>query len=505
VESPLRQKFVMKQKPARILLAPGLEISRLVTGLWQIADIEKDGRILDLDALAREMAIYAEAGFDSFDMADHYGSAEDVAGRFNALRRRGVVALAHPVILTKWCPKPGPMNRDVVRSAVASAQRRLQTRKIDLMQFHWWAFQHPGWIDALKELAELRREGAIAHLGTTNFDTDHLRLLIDHGIPIAANQVCFSLLDRRAAGAMTELCNRSGVRLLAYGTLAGGLLTEKWYGKPRPAEPDVADWSTMKYLRFVDQVGGWHVLQRLLEAMARVAGKHRVSMGNVATRWVLDQAAVAAVIIGARLGEREHRADNLKAFTFALDEEDHRMIDEALSLTTAIPGDCGDEYRRPPFLTASGDLSHHLEGFPQVYSAETVPGKPGRSRLDTGSVWESLGGYSRAVRVGDRILVSGTTATHGAGEVIAPGSADSQAVFIFDKIRASIESLGGTMEDVVRTRVYLRDQSHWEEVSRVHGRVLGHVRPANTLIEVPALVAGYEVEIEAEAIVGYSS
>jgi enamine deaminase RidA (YjgF/YER057c/UK114 family) len=224
-------------------------------------------------------------------------------------------------------------------------------------------------------------------------------------------------------------------------------------------------------------------------------------MGNVATRWVLDQEAVAAVIVGARLGEREHRADNLKVFTFALDKEDRRLIDEALCLTTAIPGDCGDEYRRPPFLTASGDLSHHLEGFPQVYSAETVPGKPGRLRLDTGSVCEPLAGYSRAVRVGDRNLVSGTTATHGADEVIA-GRADSQAVFILDKIRASIESLGGTMEDVVHTRIYLRDQSHWEEVSRVHGRVLVHVRPANTLVEASALVGGYEVEIEAEAIVG---
>jgi enamine deaminase RidA (YjgF/YER057c/UK114 family) len=86
--------------------------------------------------------------------------------------------------------------------------------------------------------------------------------------------------------------------------------------------------------------------------------------------------------------------------------------------------------------------------------------------------------------------------------VIAPGSAQSQAVYALDKIRASIEALGGTLEDVVRTRIYLRDIKDWEEVSRVHGRVLGHVRPANTLIEVSGLVGGYEVEIEAEAIIG---
>ena len=75
----------MTHVPDRTILAPGLEISRLITGLWQIADMERDGRKLDLDALALDMKSYAEAGFDSFDMADHYGSAEDIAGRFTAL------------------------------------------------------------------------------------------------------------------------------------------------------------------------------------------------------------------------------------------------------------------------------------------------------------------------------------------------------------------------------------------------------------------------------------
>jgi enamine deaminase RidA (YjgF/YER057c/UK114 family) len=258
----------------------------------------------------------------------------------------------------------------------------------------------------------------------------------------------------------------------------------------------------MKYLRFVEQIGGWAVLQSILDAVSQVARKHDVSIGNVATRWVLEQKAVASVIVGARLSEREHRADNLNIFGFALDAEDHGIIDTALALTTPIPGDCGDEYRRSPYLTASGDLSHHIASFPKVYAAQPMPDRPARLRLDTGSIWESLAGYSRAVRIGDRIVVSGTTATHGAGEVIAPGSPGSQTVYILDKIRASIEALGGTMEDVVRTRVYLRDQSRWEEVSRVHGRILGHVRPANTILEASALVGDYDVEIEAEAIVG---
>jgi aryl-alcohol dehydrogenase-like predicted oxidoreductase/enamine deaminase RidA (YjgF/YER057c/UK114 family) len=493
-------------RPARTELAPGLEISRIVTGLWQVADMEKDGARLDAARAAADMAAYAEAGFDSFDMADHYGSAEDIAGQFNALLKDGKVrAAARPALFTKWCPTPGEMTPEVVRAAADRARTRLQTERIDLLQFHWWMFRHPGWIDAMRELAKLRAEGLIGHLGLTNFDTDHLRLLVKLGVPVASNQVCFSLLDRRAAEDMTTFCLEHGVRLLAYGTVAGGLLGEKWLGKPEPAASNIGDWSTMKYKRFVDQIGGWQVLQRLLRALAEIARKHGVSISNVAGRWVLEQKAVAGIIVGARLGEREHRADNLRLFQFQLDRDDHARIDEALTATRRIPGDCGDEYRRPPFLTASGDLSHHLASFPKVYEATPVPDRPQRQRIDTGSVWEPLAGYSRAVRIGDRILVSGTTATHGAGEAICPGDPQSQAVYILDKIAASIEALGGAMEDVVRTRIYLRDQSQWEGVSRVHGRYLGHVRPANTLVEVSGLVGGYDVEIEAEAIIAERS
>jgi len=490
--------------PERTELAPGLFVSRLVTGLWQVADMERDGRCLDQDRAAKDLADYAEAGFDTFDLADHYGSAEDIAGRFNRRLAEGRVhtrAATQPAIFTKWCPPPGPMTAEIVRAALSRALDRLQATKIDLMQFHWWTFQHPGWLDAMSELARLREEGLIAHLGVTNFDTDHLHVLVKHGIGVATNQVCVSLLDRRATEEMSAFCLAEGVRLLAYGTLAGGLLTERWLGKPEPAAAQLADWSSMKYKRFVDQIGGWKVLQEILVAISKIAARHGVSMANVATRWVLDQPAVGAVIIGARLGEREHRGDNLAVFSFALDDDDRRLIDHALAASQRIPWDCGSEYRRPPYLTATGDLSHHLSDAPKVFAAAPMPDRPMRLRLDSGSVWEPACGYSRAIRVGDRILVSGTTATHGSGEIVCRGDPRGQAVYILDKIAASLEALGGTIEDVVRTRIYVRDERQWESVARVHGRYLGHVRPANTLVEISRLVGDYEVEIEAEAVV----
>ena len=485
--------------PARTLLAPGLEISRIVTGLWQVADMERDGRLLDPDDGADALAAYAEAGFDTFDMADHYGSAEVIAGRL--LARSVGVAGRRPVAFTKWCPEPGPMTPEVVRAGVRRALDRLGVERIDLMQLHWWTFEHLAYLDAAIELEALRREGLIAHLGVTNFDTDHLRLLVRQGIPIVSNQVSFSVLDRRAAGEMSAFCQAHGVKILAYGTLAGGLLSERWLGAPEPEPSAITDWSKMKYSRFVAAIGGWTVLQIVLRALDQIARKHKIGIANVATRWVLDQPAVAGAIVGARLGESEHRADNLKTFGFTLDDEDRAALDAAFAATRRLPGDCGDEYRKPPFLTASGDLSHHLANVPHYFQATPVAGRAGRARVDSGSVWEPIAGYSRAVRTGDRILVSGTTATHGHGTSVCPDDPAGQTVYILDKISASLAALGGSLSDVVRTRIYLRDAGDWEPVSRVHGRYFGDIRPVNTLLEVGRLVGDYRVEIEAEAMI----
>jgi len=486
--------------PDRYRLAPDLEISRLVTGLWQVADMERGGKTLDPQSASGSMLEYARAGFDSFDMADHYGSAEIISGRFLARVRAGEPAgSARPTVFTKWCPTPGPMTREVVRTGVQRSLDRLGVDAIDLLQFHWWSFDHPAYLDAMCELAQLRADGLIRHLGVTNFDTAHLRVLVRHGIPVATNQVCFSLLDRRAAGQMSDFCLAHGVRLLAYGTLGGGLISGRWLGQPESAAAGIGDWSKMKYRRFIEQIGGWPALQAILGALDAIATRHHVSIANVATRWVLEHPAVAAVIVGARLGEREHRADNLANFAFALDADDQRRLAQALQQTRMLDGDCGDEYRKPPFLTASGDLTHHLDAMPRAYSA--VGDARGRLRVSTGSIWESACGFSRAVRVRDRILVSGTTATSGAGTVVCPGDPAGQATYILDKIAASLAPLGATLKDVVRTRIYLRDATQWEAVSRIHGRYFDDVRPANTLVEVGRLVGDYEVEIEAEAIV----
>ncbi|MEM1388605.1 MAG: aldo/keto reductase [Pseudomonadota bacterium] len=477
-------------QPERLRLSDRLEISRIVTGLWQVADIERDRDPIDPETGADWLSAYAERGFNTFDMADHYGSAEILTGRLIARDPQPAVQA-----FTKWCPSPGPMGADVVRAGIAERLERLGVARIDLLQFHWWRFQHPAWLDALHELAALRQEGLIGEIGVTNFDAAHLSLALADGVPLLTNQVSFSLVDRRASGALSALCQAQGCRLLAYGTLCGGFLSERWLDRPEPT--DIADWSKMKYKRFIDVAGGWAAFQGILRAADEIARKHGVSVANVATRWVLEHAAVAGVIVGARLGERSHSDDNARLFSFALDNEDHDRLDAAFRATTPIPGDCGDEYRTPPFLTASGDLSHHLDTMPLEHEAQADPN--GGARVLSGSKWEDIAGYARARQVGDRILVSGTTATAGADRVVAPHDAGAQTTFVIDKILAALAAFGARAEDVVRTRIYITDEADVEVISRAHGRVFGAIKPANTLVVVAGLIGGYCVEIEAEA------
>jgi aryl-alcohol dehydrogenase-like predicted oxidoreductase/enamine deaminase RidA (YjgF/YER057c/UK114 family) len=475
---------------ARVDLAPGFSISRVLTGLWQIADMERDGRVVARDGAVAAMAQYVDAGLTTFDMADHYGSAELIAGAYRADSRADVQ------LLTKWVPKPGPQTMTDVRAAVDRARTRLGVDAIDLLQFHAWNYADPSWLDTLFLLQDLKTEGIIRHLGLTNVDTAHLNVAVASGLDIVSNQVSFSLIDQRAARTLAPYCAEHGIGLLAYGTIGGGWLTERWLGQPEPDWERSGTWSQMKYARFIREAGGWAALQRILNAAAAVAARHAVSIPVVASRYILDQPGVAGVIVGARLGERSHIDAARRMFTLQLTDRDRAEIAAALATLRPIHGDCGDEYRTPPFLTASGDLSHHLDQMPPPYN--TVPLANGRTLCLSGTPWETMAGYARAVRHGRRISVSGTTATLGS-RLIGGRDPAAQAHFAIDKIEGALQSLGASLNDVVRTRVFVKRIEDWEAVARVHGERFAAIMPANTLVGAPLVGDEYLVEIEAEA------
>jgi aryl-alcohol dehydrogenase-like predicted oxidoreductase len=147
---------------------------------------------------------------------------------------------------------------------------------------------------------------------------------------------------------MAAFCQEHGIWLLTYGTVLGGLLSEKYLGQPEPQRSDLATASLQKYKHMIDAWGGWGLFQELLSTLKRVADKHQVGIANVGTRYILDQPAVAGVIVGARLGIAEHIADNARTFDLALDSADHAAIEAIVAksrdLLQAI-GDCGAEYR----------------------------------------------------------------------------------------------------------------------------------------------------------------
>jgi aryl-alcohol dehydrogenase-like predicted oxidoreductase len=333
---------------SRLQFTPDLNISRILNGMWQVSGAH--GRI-NPQAAIQAMFKYLDAGFTTWDLADHYGPAEDLIGEFRRqlIATRGQEALANIQAFTKWVPRPGKMTKKLVEENINISLRRMDVESLDLMQFHWWEYKDTNYLDALKYMAELQSEGKIRHLALTNFDTEHLQIITEAGIKIVSNQVQFSLVDRRPEVNMIKFCQQHEIKLFTYGSVCGGFLSEKYLGKPEPRAFDLGTVSLKKYKNMIDGWGGWRLFQELLSTLKKIADKHGVSISNVAVRYILEKPSVGGVIVGARLGLSEHLEDNAKVFTFTLDGEDVNLIDavsrQSRDLYELI-GDCGDEYRR---------------------------------------------------------------------------------------------------------------------------------------------------------------
>ncbi|KZT21740.1 Aldo/keto reductase [Neolentinus lepideus HHB14362 ss-1] len=323
-------------------------VPRLWTGLWQLSS--NAWGTAPAPKIRREMARHVELGYTAF--ADHYGSAEILFGQF----QKTFPPSQKVVGATKWCVfRPTQPSRQLVEAAVRERMNRMGTQSVDLLQFHWQDYSDHEYITALRHLQDLQQEGLITAIGLCNFDSirsDEICTQLGPG-SIVSNQVQFSLIDTRPLHGMASVCEKHGMKLLTYGTLCGGFLSDRWLHKP---EPDLYAGnltpSQRKYLDIILRAwGNWDLFQELLAVLREIADRHgRVSIANIATRWVLDHPFVGAVLVGSRLGVSEHTDDNQKVFGFALSAKDNAEIEAVLEqsngrrMITSI-GDCGAEYR----------------------------------------------------------------------------------------------------------------------------------------------------------------
>ncbi|KAI5283728.1 hypothetical protein KEM54_001904 [Ascosphaera aggregata] len=278
-------------------------------------------------------------------MADHYGDAEVIFGRFRSTYQGPERIIGG----TKYCVFDCniAVTEEAVRDAVSLRLNSMKSDTVDLLQFHWQDYQTQGYVEALKLLAGDER---VTVLGLCNFDTKRMLEVIEAGVPIATNQVQFSIIDSRPTYAMADACLKHNIKLTTYGTLCGGFLAEKWIGEQEP-DPfsDKMTPSLRKYLEMINTWGNWSLFQDLLQVLKQISEKHRVSISVVAARWVLDHEYVGAVIIGTRMGVSEHTAENKKIYGWRLDKDDRNMIEDILKSSARDGmfrdiGDCGGEY-----------------------------------------------------------------------------------------------------------------------------------------------------------------
>ena len=320
---------------SRVELAPGYSISSIINGCWQLTPDHGGGPGSEKD-VHRVFSDLVDHGFTTFDCADIYVGVEETIGRF----RRSLSDPDQIQIHTKYAANKDTLQQltsQDVDDAVDRSLQRLGVERLDLLQFHWWNYEVAGQDNMVDRLLRAQSAGKIRLLGVTNFDTAHVRDIVEHGADLVSIQSQYSLLDRRPEKQMTGLFDEKGVHILPYGVLAGGFLTAKYLGEPEPA---TMNRSLQKYRLIIDEVGGWNMLQPLLQTLDAIAKKHSTEISTIAARWILDQAAVPAIILGT--GSKSRATQNLAINETRLDEKDRAQINGQLARQSIPPGDMYD-------------------------------------------------------------------------------------------------------------------------------------------------------------------
>ena len=203
------------------------------------------------------------------------------------------------------------------------------------MQFAWWNYDIPGHVEAALHLSELQAAGKIRHIAVTNCDALRLQELLDAGVKVVANQVQYSILDRRPEKALIPLCKAHDVYLLCYGVLGGGFISDRYLGAPEPST-QLENRSLVKYQLIIDEFGGFELFQKVLIKLSEVAERYEVGIAEVAIRYILQKSQVAAAIVGAR--NINHLGSLSKVSDLQLIPEDVKAIDQLVGVHSKLQG-----------------------------------------------------------------------------------------------------------------------------------------------------------------------
>ncbi|GMI52249.1 hypothetical protein TeGR_g735 [Tetraparma gracilis] len=341
--SPHRRAILAS--PAALLLPPSLSIaappspipkiqagsvslSASIQGYWQLAG--GHGAYSEPSVLSTMQKHY-EAGLTSFDTADIYGPSEAIVGKFTKKNKIGAN--------TKFCVfRDVPRTKDECRRRVQASLGKLG--KIDVLQFFWADTSNPAYVDVALWLAELRAEGLYGELGVTNFALPALERMVKAGVPVRANQVQCSAMDRRVVrSGQAAFCKEHDIRLVSFGTVGSGILSERYLNRKAPGGQEQDTYSLRMYSTTASRFGSWDLVQELLTTMDSVAANVRSSgrcasatIANVAQRFVLQTDPTGGcLLVGVR--NADHIEDNVNTHRFQLEggevDEIQKVVDKA--------------------------------------------------------------------------------------------------------------------------------------------------------------------------------
>ena len=318
-------KLIQNKNLKRIELQPDYSISSVIKGGWHLSG--GHGKISEEQAI-EDMYHFVKAGITTFDCADIYTGVEAMIGQFRKKYKAAFLAGDLPPIQvhTKYVPDYNALatlTKEETTRIIDRSLQRLGVEQLDLVQFAWWDYQFPKYLETAVHLSDLQKAGKIRFLGVTNFDHTRIQELLDAGVKIASNQVQYSVLDQRVETKITALAKKHNIPYLCYGAVAGGFLSDRYLNAPDPLPP-LENRSLTKYRLIIDEFGGYDLFQKALNVLRTIADEHKVGIAEVACKYILEKPMVGAVIVGAR--NRNHLRSLQKIDSFTLSEDNLTAI-----------------------------------------------------------------------------------------------------------------------------------------------------------------------------------